>query len=67
MATHAEVIVAAPDRNVPFGAQRLGIIICHWELCSAPVHGLEHAVGVVVLLLLDFLLKELVIAKVGDR
>lgn len=65
MAAHAQIVVAAPHRDVPPEGQGLGVVVRHRELRSSAVHRLKHAVRVIVLLLLDLLLKELVITKVG--
>lgn len=66
MAAHAEIVVAAPHRNTSLVGQGLGVIVCHRELCSSAVHRFKHPVRVIVLLSLNFLLKELIVAKVGD-
>ena len=65
MTAHAQVVVAAPHGHVSLGAQGLRVIVGHGELGGLAVHGLEHAVGVIALLRLDFRLKEFVVVKVG--
>lgn len=65
MPTHAQVIIAAPDRHLLFGDQGVSVVVCHGEDLRLPVHGLEHPVGVILLLLIDLLLKELIILEGG--
>ena len=66
VSTHAQVVVAAPHRHVPLVLQGGGVVVGHGERLGQPVDRLEHTVGVVALLLLDLLLKELIVLEVGD-
>lgn len=66
VATHPQVIVAAPHRHISLVAQRLRVIISHGELARTTVHRFKHTVRVVTLLLFNLLLEELVITEVGD-
>ena len=68
MATHAQVVVAAPHRHAPhpigsLGVGRLGVMVCHGEGGGVPVHRLEHPVRVVPLLDVNLVLKEAVVAE----
>lgn len=65
MAAHAQVIIAAPDRHLLLGDQGVGVVVCHGEDLRLAVHGLEHSVGVILLLLIYLLLKELIILEGG--
>ena len=58
---HAQIIVAAPHGDVTFLAAR--VIHRIRELVPAAHHLLKHAVGVVALLLLDLVLKEVLVVK----
>ena len=68
MATHAQVVVAAPHGHVPrptgsLGVGRLGVVFGHGEGGGVPVHRLEHPVRVVPLLDVNFVLKEAVVTE----
>ncbi len=66
MPAHAKIVVTAPHRNASLEGQRLGVVVRHRELRRPAVHRFKHAVRVILLLILDLLLEELVVAKVGD-
>ena len=66
VSTHAQVVIAAPHGHVPLVLQGSGVVVGHGERLGQPVDRLEHAVGVVILLLLNLLLKELIVLEAGD-
>lgn len=62
---HSQVIIAAPDRHLFLSDQRVSVVICHGEDLCLPVHCFEHSVGVILLLFIDLLLKELIVLEGG--
>lgn len=65
MTTHAQVVIAAPDGHLPLILQGACEVVSHRELIGQTIDGFKHAVGVVALLLDDFLLQKLVVAEAG--
>lgn len=65
VSTHAQVVVAAPNGHLLLFLQGASEVVGHGELVGQTVHGLEHAVGVVTLLLVYLLLKKLVVLVAG--
>lgn len=66
MATHSQVVVTAPHGHLLFGDQRIRVIICHGKDVCPPVHSFENAIGMVILFLINFLLKETIVLKSGN-
>lgn len=63
MTTHAQVVIAAPDGHLPLVLQGACKVVSHGELVGQAIDGFKHAVGVVALLLDNFLLQKLVVAE----
>lgn len=61
MPTHSQVIIAAPDRHLRVFPPGDGVILSEGEDLSAPVHGLEDSVCVILLFLRNLLGEEAVI------
>lgn len=67
MATHPQVVVAAPDGHLGALPPRDGVIVRKWKDLSTPVHGLEDSVCVVLLLLSNLLSEEAVVVVAGSN
>lgn len=65
MSTHAQVVVAAPNRHLPFVLQRAREVVSHRELSGQTIHGLKHAIRVIAFLLFDLLLKKVIVLEAG--
>lgn len=61
VATHAKVVVAAPNRHLPLVFQGDCEVISHGELSGQAIHRFKHTVSVVALLFNDLLLKKIII------
>lgn len=66
MTTHAQVVIAAPDGHLPLVLQGASEVVRHRELVGQAIDGFKHAVGVVALLLNNFILQKLVVAEARD-
>lgn len=67
MSTHSQIVIAAPDGHLGTLPPRDGVILSKREDLSAPVHGLEDSVRVVLFFLRDLLNKEAVIVVAGTN
>ena len=65
MPAHSQVVVAAPDGHLGALPPGDGVILCKREDLSAPVHGLEDSVCVVLLFLSNLLSEEAVVVVAG--
>lgn len=65
MPTHAQVVIAAPDRYLGALLARDRVILSKRKDLSAPVHGLEDSVGVVLLLFSNLLSEKAIIIIAG--
>lgn len=65
MSTHAQVVIAAPNRHLGTLPPSDGVILSKGEDISTPIYSLKDAVGVVALLLKDLPIKEYIIVETG--
>lgn len=65
VSTHAQVVIAAPNRHLPLILQGACEVVSHGELIGQAIHCFEHTVSVVALLLYDLLLKKVIIIEAG--
>lgn len=63
MTTHAQVVIAAPDRHLLLGDQRIRVVICHGKDLCLSVHCFEYPIGMIFLLFIYLSLKELIILE----
>lgn len=67
VATHPQVVVAAPDGHLGALPPRDGVIVRKRKDLGTPVHGLEDSVCVVLLLLSNLLHEEAVVVVAGPN
>lgn len=65
MTTHAQVVIAAPDRHLSLFVQGARKVVGHRELVGQAIHGFEHTVSVVTLLFYNLLLEKLIVTEAG--
>lgn len=65
VASHAQVVVTAPDRHLGAFPPGHGVVFGKGKDVSAPIHCLKDAVGVVVLLLRDLPVEEAIVVETG--
>lgn len=63
MPAHAQVVITAPDRHILCGHTCFREVLGKGVCISPAIHGLEHTVGVVLLLLHDLVPEKLLITK----
>lgn len=65
VATHPQVVIAAPNGHLGALPSRDGVILSKREDLSTPVHGLEDSVCVILLFLSNLVIEEVVIVVAG--
>lgn len=67
VATHAQVVVAAPDGHLRGRPGHNGIVFGERENLCVAIHRLKNAVGVVALLLHDLLGEKVIVVETGSN
>lgn len=67
MATHAQVVIAAPNRHLWAKASWNRIILSEGKNIRKPINCFKDTVGVVISLLNDLLGEEVIIIKTGSN
>lgn len=61
--THAQVVVATPDRHLPLVVQGDREVVSHGEFTGQAIHRFKHTVSVVTLLFNNLLLQKIIILE----